>query len=82
MRPSLIKHDKSMLTFSAMLLHKRASGRDAHVADAVPPLAEVRIDMQSVLILGGKAFAEITKSMAHNSAAAAVAILEGGLPDP
>ena len=71
-----------MLIFSAMLLHRRASGLDAHVAEAVPPLAEVNMDMQSVLILGGNAFAEITKSMAHTSAAAAVAILEGGLPDP
>ena len=70
----------SMPMFSAMLRQSLANGLDAHVAAIVPPRADVNIDMQSVFIFGGKAFNEMTKSIAHSSAAAAVAILEGGLP--
>ena len=61
-----------------MLLQSLANGLEAHVAETVPPLAEVNIDMQSVFIFGGKAFTDITKSIAQSSAAAAVEILDGG----
>ena len=63
-----------------MLRQSLASGLPDAVAAADPPLAAVNIDMQSVFMLGGLGQAASTKSMAHNSAAAAVAIRDGGVP--
>ena len=65
-----------------MLRHRRASGLPAAVAEIEPPLAAVNIDMQSVFMLGGLGHAASTKSIAHNSAAAAVAMRVGGVPYP
>ena len=72
----------SMPMFSAMLRHSLANGLDAHVAAVVPPRADVKIDMQSVFIFGGLGQAASAKSIAHSSAAAAVAIRVGGVPCP
>ena len=82
MRPSLTNSETSIEIFSAIFVQSLASGLDADVAAAVPALAAHRIDMQSVFIFGGNAFTPITKSIAHSSAAAALAIHEGGLPKP
>ena len=71
----LTSSETSMEIFSAIFFQSLASGLDAAVTAAVPALAADKIDMQSVFIFGGNAFTPITKSIAHSSAAAAVAIL-------
>ena len=65
-----------------MLLHNLASCLDAEVTDSVPLLAAVRIDMQSVFMLGAVGCKFKTWSMAQSSAAAAVEIRVGADPNP
>ena len=52
------------------------------MAEIDPRRAAVMIDMQSVLIRGAVGEAANTKSIAHSSAAAAVAMRDGGVPHP
>ena len=65
-----------------MLLHSLARGRADDVAACDPPRAADRIDMQSVFIRRGLGHIASTKSIAHSSAAAAVAMRVGGVPYP
>ena len=65
-----------------MLRQILARGLAADVVDATPALAAVRIDMQSAFIRGGVGHILSTQSIAHSSAAAAVALRVGGVPLP
>ena len=65
-----------------MVLHSLARDRSCRSAALDPLAAAVRMDRQSVLILGENGVLDKTTSMAHSSAAAAVATLLGGDPYP
>ena len=65
-----------------MLLQTLAKGIAVHVADAAPPFAAVRMDMQSVVMEGVVGLTASACSIAQSSAAAAVEIREGGDPNP
>ena len=80
MQPFRTNSEMSVPRLVAMVFQSRASCRDPLVALVVPALAAVINDMHSVLVFGGKGDTSMIVKRAQSSAAAAVYILEGGVP--